>query len=130
MKLTKLNFVRTPSFHTLIKEIAPASLISVLLNPAWVIDISLEMSSRVPTTTWEPKNLIFFSKKVWNWIWLVFWLVLKSWNQHSSRSQHAPLCQHRGYFHPFEGRHLVLSFFFGYFENIWSLEYCLIRHGF
>ena len=28
------------------------------------------------------KNLIFFFKKVRNWIWLV----LKSWNQHSSRS--------------------------------------------
>ena len=48
------------------------------------------------TTTWEPKNLIFFFKKVWNWIRLVFWLVLKSWNQHSSRSQHAPICRHRG----------------------------------
>ena len=47
------------------------------------------------TTPWEPKNLIFFFKKVWNWIWLVFWLVLKSWN-HSSRSQHAPICRHRG----------------------------------
>ena len=35
------------------------------------------------TTTWEP---IFFFKKVRNWIWLLFWLVLKSWNQHSSRS--------------------------------------------
>ena len=42
------------------------------------------------TTTWEPKNLIFFFKKVRNWIRLVFWLVVKSWN-HSSRSQHAPI---------------------------------------
>ena len=48
------------------------------------------------TTTWEPINLIFFFKKVRNWIWLVFWLVLKSLNQHSSRSQHAPICLHRG----------------------------------
>ena len=47
------------------------------------------------TTTWEPRNLIFFFKKVRNWIWLVFWLVLKSWN-HSG--------MHR---RPFEGRHLV-----------------------
>ena len=31
------------------------------------------------TTTWEP--IFFFVKKVWNWIRLV----LKSWNQHSSR---------------------------------------------
>ena len=43
------------------------------------------------TTTWEPKKLIFFFKKVRNWIWLV----LKSWN-HSSRSQDAPICRHRG----------------------------------
>ena len=48
------------------------------------------------TTTWEPKNLIFFFfKKVRNWIRLVFWLVLKSWN-HSSRSQHAPIWRHLG----------------------------------
>ena len=36
------------------------------------------------------KKLVFFFKKVRNWIRLVFWLVLKSWN-HSSRSQHAPI---------------------------------------
>ena len=47
------------------------------------------------TTPWELKNLIFFFKKVRNWIRLVFWHVLKSWN-HSSRSQHAPICRHRG----------------------------------
>ena len=47
------------------------------------------------TTTWEPKNLIFFFKKVRNWIRLLFWLVLKSWN-HSSRCQHASICRHRG----------------------------------
>ena len=47
-------------------------------------------------TTWEPKKkMIFFFKEVRNWIWLVFWLVLKSWN-YSSRSQHAPMCRHRG----------------------------------
>ena len=46
------------------------------------------------TTTWEPKIWFFFDK-VRNWIWLVFWLVLKSWN-HSIRSQHAPICRHRG----------------------------------
>ena len=42
------------------------------------------------TTTWEP-NFFFFLQKVRNWIRLV----LKSWN-HSSRSQHAPICRHRG----------------------------------
>ena len=41
------------------------------------------------------QNIWFFFKKVRNWIRLVFWLVLKSWN-HSSRSQHAPICRHRG----------------------------------
>ena len=46
------------------------------------------------TTTWELRT--FFFNKVRNWIWLVFWLVLKSLNQHSSRSQHAPICRHRG----------------------------------
>ena len=47
LKLTKWNFVRTPSFRTLIKEIVLASLISVLLIPTRVIDMSMEMSSRV-----------------------------------------------------------------------------------
>ena len=47
------------------------------------------------TTTWEPRNLIFLFKKVRNRIWLLFWLELKSLNQHSSRSQHAPICRHR-----------------------------------
>ena len=53
----------------------------------WYINGKVFMS----TTTWKPKNLIFFFK-FRNWIWLV----LKSWNQHSSRSQHAPICRHRG----------------------------------
>ena len=35
-------------------------------------------------------------KKNRNWVWLVFWLVLKSLNQHSSRSLHAPIFRHRG----------------------------------
>ena len=47
------------------------------------------------TTTWKPKKFLFFSIKFEFWIRLVFWLVLKSWN-HSSRSQHAPICRHRG----------------------------------
>ena len=57
----------------------------------WYINGKVFMS----TTPWGPKNLIVFFKKVRNWIRLVFWLVLKSWN-HSSRSQHAPICRHRG----------------------------------
>ena len=51
----------------------------VNISPILVIDTSMEWSSS--TTTWEPKIWLFF-KKIWNWIWLV----LKSWNQHSSRS--------------------------------------------
>ena len=59
------------------------------------------------TSTWEPRNMIFFFIKVQNWIWLV----VKSLNQHSNRSQHAPICttsvMHR---RPFEGRHIVYSY--------------------
>ena len=41
-----------------------------------VMDTSMERFSWVPTTAWQPKNLIFFSKKVE----IEFWLVLKCWN--------------------------------------------------
>ena len=57
------------------------------ISPTLVIVTSTERSSRV-----LQHGSHFFSKKVRNWIWLV----LKSWNQHSSRSQHAPMCRHRG----------------------------------
>ena len=57
------------------------------------------------TTTWEPKYSIFF-KKVRNWIRLVFWLVLKSWNQVSTCTCMSTSGMHR---RPFEGRHLVLD---------------------
>ena len=61
------------------KMIFIASLVLLLI----VINTSMERFSRVL----QHGNQIFFFFKVWNWIWLVFWLVLKSWNQHSSRSQ-------------------------------------------
>ena len=57
------------------------------------------------TTTWEPKNFIFFSKKIeiefdlyFDLCWPVFWHVLNwiLWTWHSIRSQHAPICRHRG----------------------------------
>ena len=67
----------------------------VNISPTLVIDTSMERSSRV-LHHGNPKIWFFFFKKVRNWIWLVFWLVLKSLNQHSSRSQHAPICRHRG----------------------------------
>ena len=63
----------------------------VNIGPTLVIDTSMERSSRV--LHHGNKTIFFF--KVRNWIWLVFWLVLKSWNR-SSRSQHAPICRHRG----------------------------------
>ena len=72
------------------------------------------------TTTWEPK-IWFFFKKVRNWIWLVFWLVLKSWNQHSrSRSQHAHMSTSGMHRRPFEGRHLVNGIFFCRFSQFHS----------
>ena len=82
----------------------------VNISPTLLIDTSMKRSSRV-LHHGKPKIWFFFLKKVRNWIWVVFWLVLKSWNQHSSGSQHAPLCRHRGcHRRPFEGRHLVLFF--------------------
>ena len=66
----------------------------VNISPTLVIDTSMERSSRV-LQHGNPKIWFVFFKKVRNWIWLVFWLVLKSWN-HSSRSQHAPIWRHRG----------------------------------
>ena len=70
----------------------------VNISPTLVIDTSMERSSRVlhHGKFLETKKFDFFFKKVWNWIRLVFWLVLRSLNQHSSRSQHAPICRHRG----------------------------------
>ena len=64
----------------------------VNISPTLVTDTSMERSSRV-LHHGNPKIWFFFFKKVRNWIWLVFWLVLKSLNQHSNRSQHAPLCR-------------------------------------
>ena len=40
----------------------------VNISPTVVIDASMEKSSRVLATAWKPKNLIFFFKKVRNWI--------------------------------------------------------------
>ena len=47
----------------------------------WYINGKFFMSA----TTWKPKNLIVFFKKLEFEFWLVFWLVPKRWN-HSSRS--------------------------------------------
>ena len=44
------------------------------------------VNGKVFTSRYYNMGTIFFFKKVRNWIWLLFWLVLKSWNQHSSRS--------------------------------------------
>ena len=98
-KLTKLNSFRTPSFRMPRKKKRPGF---VNISPTWVIDMSTERSSRV-LQHGNQKIWFFFFKKVWNWIRLVFWLVLKSWN-HSSRTYRSTLGMHR---RPFEGRHLV-----------------------
>ena len=89
-KLTKLNSVRTPSFRMPRKK-SPwlRQYQSYVSN--WYVNGKVFTS----TTTWESKNLTFFFQRVRNWIRLVVWRVLKSWN-HSSRSQHAPICRHRG----------------------------------
>ena len=80
----------------------------VNISPTLVIDTSTERSSRV-LQHGNQKIWFFFFKKVWNWIRLVFWLVLKSWN-HSSRSQHATYMSTSGmHRRPFEGRHLVFN---------------------
>ena len=66
---------------------------SSISNTNWYVNGKVFTS----TTTWEPRFFFFFFFfKVRNWIWLVFWLVLKSLNQHSSRSEHAPICRHLG----------------------------------
>ena len=87
----------------------------VNISLALVIDTSMERFSRV--LHHGNQRIWLFFQKVWNWIWLLFWLVLKSWNQHSSRSQHAPICRHRGpgmHRRPFEGWYLVM-----YMEVLW-----------
>ena len=92
-EIDEIEFCPYPEFPYAEKRNRPGF---VNTSPTLVIDTSMVRSSRVATTTWKPRNLIFFFfKKVRNWIWLVFWLVLKSWN-HSSRSQHTPICRHRG----------------------------------
>ena len=80
----------------------------VNISPTLVIDASMERSSQ-EYYNMGTKKFDFFFQKVLNWIWLVFWLVLKSWNQHSSRSQHAPIYMSTSVMHrrPFECRHLV-----------------------
>ena len=59
--------------------------------------------------------------------WLVFWIVLKSWYQHSSRSQHAPIWRYRGCVvipSKFEGRYLIFFFFF--WKNLISVRLCAL----
>ena len=67
------------------RDITLASSISVL---QLVIDASMERSSRV-LQRGNPRIWFFLKFEI------EFWLVLKSLNQHSSRSQHAPIWRHR-----------------------------------
>ena len=67
----------------------------VNISPTLAIDTSMERSSRV-LHHGNPNFFFFFFQKSSKFeFWHVFWLVLKSWN-HSSGSQHAPICRHRG----------------------------------
>ena len=90
-EIDKIELCPYPEFPYAEKKNHPGF---VNISPTLVIDTSTERSSRV-LQHGNQKIWFFFFKKVWNWIRLVFWLVLKSWN-HSSRSQHAPICRHRG----------------------------------
>ena len=91
-KIDEIEFCPYPEFPYAEKKIALASSIQFYISN-WYVNGKVFTSTT--STTWEPKNLFFFIKKVRNWIRLVFWLVLMSWN-HSSRSQHAPIWRHRG----------------------------------
>ena len=66
----------------------------VNISPTLVIDTSMESFARVPTTSCKPKNLIYFSKKVWNskfYLWqraeitlassisVLHWLLIHQW---------------------------------------------------
>ena len=90
-EIDKFEFCPYPEFPYAEKKKRPGF---VNISPTLVINASTERSSRV-LQHGNQKNWFFFFKKVWNWIRLLFWLVLKSWN-HSSRSQHAPIGRHRG----------------------------------
>ena len=66
----------------------------VNISPTLTIDTSMERSSRV---LHHGNPIFFFFKKVWNWILTcILTFMLKSLNQHSRRSQHAPIWRHRG----------------------------------
>ena len=61
------------------------------ISPTLVIDTSMEKSPRVLLEHGNPKIWYFLNK-----FDIEFWLVLKSWYQHSSRSQHAPIWRYQG----------------------------------
>ena len=101
LEINEIEFCPYPEFPYAEKRNRPGF---VNISPTSVIDTSTKRSSS--TTTWEPK-IWFFFQKVWNWIWLV----MKSWNQHSSRS-HLYMSTSGMHRRPFEGRHLVLNCWF------------------
>ena len=81
-EIDEIEFCPYPEFLYAEKRNRPGF---VNTSPTLVIDTSMERFSRV-LQHGNQKIWFFFFKKVRNWIWLVFWLMLKSWNQHSSRS--------------------------------------------
>ena len=70
---SKTLFVRTPR-----KVITLARFVNI--SPTVVIDIYINGKVFTITTTWKPKNLILFSKKLKIEFWLLFWHVPKCWN--------------------------------------------------
>ena len=93
MRIPKPCLSVCPSVHLSVcphlEKRNPLSFVNI--SPTLVIDTSMERSSRV--LQHGNQKICFFFKKVRNWIRLLFWLVLKSWN-HSSGSP--PICRHRG----------------------------------
>ena len=106
-EIDKIEFCPYPEFPNA-EKINHLSLVNI--SPTSVIDMSTERASRV--LQHGNQKIWFFQKKVRNWIWLVFWLKLKSFNQ-LSRSRHAPICRHRDASSSLWGS--TSSFFFFFF---------------
>ena len=76
-EIDEIEFCPYPEFPYAEKKNRPGF---VNISPTLVIDTSTERSSWVLQHGNQKNWFFFFSKKFLNWIRLVFWLVLKSWN--------------------------------------------------
>ena len=105
-EIDKIEFFPYPEFPYAEKKNRPGF---VNISPTLVIDTSTERSSS--TTTWEPKNLIFFfqkSSKLNSTCILTCAEELKSFKWVSTCTYMSTSGMHR---RPFEGRHLVFLLF-------------------